>query len=77
MAASLESDGYLLIAPIKMSRSITATETEVCAWLVSLGLSEHCPAFTRNHVDGQVLRELAGDDDLLKIEIGMRSFGHR
>ena len=73
----LESDGYRLLAPIMILRSITATEAEVCAWLVSLGLSEHCPAFTRNHVDGQVLRELAGDDDLLKTEVGMLSFGHR
>lgn len=54
-----------------------ATEMEVCAWLVSLGLGEHCPAFKRNHVDGQVLRELAMNDDSLKAEVGMRSFGHR
>ena len=57
--------------------SITASEAEVCSWLESLGLGEHCPAFTRNHVDGEALRELASDHTLLRTEVGMHSFGHR
>lgn len=44
---------------------------------MSLGLGEHCPAFERNHVDGETLRDLAKSDELLKTEVGVLSFGHR
>ncbi len=47
---------------------------DVGAWLRSLGLSEYEPAFRNNQIDGDVLRNLTGDD--LK-ELGVAFVGHR
>jgi class 3 adenylate cyclase/predicted ATPase len=47
---------------------------DVGDWLRSLGLSEYEPAFRDNQIDGEVLRNLTGDD--LK-ELGVASVGHR
>jgi class 3 adenylate cyclase/predicted ATPase len=47
---------------------------DVGDWLRSLGLSEYELAFGDNQIDGEVLRNLTGDD--LK-ELGVASVGHR
>jgi len=57
--------------------SLAADAEEVGAWLRALGLGEYAHAFRRSHIDGEALRELAESDQLLKAEVGMRSFGHR
>src|SRR5262249_46768959 len=47
---------------------------DVGDWLRSLGLGEYEPVFRNNQIDGDVLRNLTGDD--LK-ELGVASVGHR
>lgn len=47
---------------------------DIAAWLAGLGLERYRQAFDENDVDGEVLRQLTGDD--LK-DIGIVSLGHR
>src|SRR5829696_8376025 len=47
---------------------------DVSDWLTELGLSQYVQLFAENHVDGQLLRTITGED--LR-EIGVTSFGHR
>lgn len=47
---------------------------DVASWLRSLGLGEYVAAFEKNAIDGDVLRDLTGDD--LR-EIGVGPVGHR
>ena len=47
---------------------------DIAAWLRGLGLEQYAPAFHDNAVDGEVLRELTGDD--LK-DLGVTLVGHR
>src|SRR6516165_6765507 len=47
---------------------------DVGDWLRSLGLDEYEPVFRNNQIDGDVLRNLTGED--LK-ELGVASVGHR
>ncbi|SDR00488.1 Tetratricopeptide repeat-containing protein [Rhizobiales bacterium GAS113] len=49
-------------------------ETDVGAWLETLGLGQYAHAFAENHIDFAVLTELAEAD--LK-ELGVSSLGHR
>jgi class 3 adenylate cyclase/tetratricopeptide (TPR) repeat protein len=46
----------------------------VRGWLEGLGLGQYADAFDANHIDAQLLRDLAGDD--LR-ELGVASLGHR
>jgi class 3 adenylate cyclase/predicted ATPase len=47
---------------------------DVGDWLQKLGLGQYEPAFRDNHIDGEVLRRLSGED--LR-ELGVSSIGHR
>ena len=47
---------------------------DVRGWLENLGLGQYAEAFVANHIDGQLLRDLSGDD--LR-ELGVASLGHR
>jgi class 3 adenylate cyclase/predicted ATPase len=47
---------------------------DVAEWLRGLGLEQYAPAFRDNDIDGEVLRQLTGED--LR-ELGVRSIGHR
>jgi len=47
---------------------------DIGAWLRSLGFEQYEPAFRDNHIDGEVLRRLTGED--LR-ELGVSSIGHR
>ena len=47
---------------------------DVAEWLRGLGLEQYAPAFRDNDIDGEVLRQLTGED--LR-ELGVASVGHR
>jgi hypothetical protein len=47
---------------------------DVAEWLRGLGLEQYALAFRDNDIDGEVLRQLTGED--LR-ELGVTSIGHR
>src|SRR6516225_4653518 len=51
-----------------------ATPMDVAEWLRGLGLEQYALAFRDNDIDGEVLRQLTGED--LR-ELGVTSIGHR
>ena len=48
--------------------------SDVCQWLVDIGLEEHCPQFQENEILGEHLVDLSKEE---LTELGMKKIGHK